>query len=147
MLTALALWGTPPVRTSRRLARGINDMAAKMRSDHPGRYGQFTVIPLPDIEGSLREIEYGYDTLKADGIALMTNYGDRWLGDAAFAPVWEELNRRKAIVYFHPVALNCCGDNFVPGVDASWMEVPYDTGRAVLCRVKPQNSSGSRMSV
>jgi predicted TIM-barrel fold metal-dependent hydrolase len=118
------------VQQSRRLARGINDMAAKMRSDHPGRYGQFTVIPLPDIEGSLHEIEYGYDTLKADGIALMTNYGDRWLGDASFAPVWEELNRRKAVIFTHPVTANCCKaikDEVGPGS----IEWPTDTTRTI----------------
>ena len=122
------------VQQSRRLSRGINDMAAKMRSDHPGRYGQFTVIPLPDIEGSLREIEYGYDTLKADGIALMTNYGDRWLGDASFAPVWEELNRRKAVVYTHPVTANCC-KVIKDEVGAGSIEWPTDTTRTIASLV------------
>ena len=116
------------VAQSRRLARNINEFAAKMRGDHPGRYGQFTVIPLPDVEGSLREIEYGYDTLHADGIAVMTNYGDRWLGDASFAPVWEELNRRKAVVFTHPVTANCC-KNIQDEVPAGSIEWPTDTTR------------------
>jgi len=117
---------------ARRLARACNDWAAKIVSDHPGRFGMFVNVILPDIEGTLREIEYGLDVLKADGVGLMTNFGDKWPGDSAYAPVFNELNRRKAIVYFHPVAAACCGGNFLPGVAESWMEVPYDTGRAVM---------------
>jgi 6-methylsalicylate decarboxylase len=69
--------------------------------------------------------------LKADGIGLMTSYGDSWPGDARFAPIFQELNRRKAVVYFHPLAPNCCG-NLIPGAPASLVEYPQDTARAVL---------------
>ena len=88
---------------------GYDDSYVKMvLRYHPGRFGMFVNLPLPDVDGSLAEIEYGMDQLKADGVCLMTNIGDRWLGDEHYAPVFAELDRRKAIIYTHPIAPNCC---------------------------------------
>jgi 6-methylsalicylate decarboxylase len=116
---------------ARRMARLCNEYAAQMGQDNKGRFGLFASVPMPDVEGTLREIEYALDVLKADGIGLMTSYGDTWPGDARFVPVFEELNRRKAVAYFHPLAPNCCG-SLMPGVPASLVEYPQDTARAVL---------------
>jgi len=113
-----------------RLSRISNDYAARLASDHRGRFGVFVNMPMPDVESSLKEIEYGLDTLKADGIALFTSYGDKWLGDPAFAPVFEELNRRKAVIYTHPISANCCR-NLVPGLNDGAIEWGTDTTRAI----------------
>jgi predicted TIM-barrel fold metal-dependent hydrolase len=133
--TAIVSISTPGImfggaEASRRLARECNEFAAKMRSDHPGRFGFFAAVPLPDQDGSLREIEYALDTLHADGIGFLTNYDGKYLGDAAFAAVFDELQRRKAVVYTHPTFLNCCM-NIVPSVHVSTEEFGFDTTRTI----------------
>jgi len=117
-------------QAARTLARKCNEYAAQLIRDHPGRFGFFAAVPLPDTEGSLREIAYALDVLKADGVGLMTNYGDKWPGDVAYVPVFDELNRRRTVVYFHPTIANCCRD-LMPDVPAPLTELPHDTTRAV----------------
>ncbi len=116
---------------ARTLSRECNEFAANMMRDFPGRFGSFAMLPLPDVEGSLREIEYAFDVLKADGIALMSNANDMWPGDPKFAPVFDELNRRKAVVYFHPTAASFL-EGVIPGVPSPTIEFPFDTTRAIV---------------
>jgi predicted TIM-barrel fold metal-dependent hydrolase len=115
---------------TRRAARGCNEYAAQLVRDHPGRFGFFATLPLPDTDASLSEIAYAFDVLEADGVAWMTNYSNRWPGDVVFAPVLEELNRRRAVVHVHPTTAACC-QNVVPGVPDVVLEFPHDTTRAV----------------
>jgi 6-methylsalicylate decarboxylase len=116
---------------ARDMARLCNEYAAQLGRDHKGRFGLFASVPMPDVDGTLREIEYALDELKADGIGFMTSYDDLYPGDKRFQPVFEELNRRKAVAYFHPLAAPCCG-HVIPGVPASASEYPQDTTRAVV---------------
>ena len=120
--------GDPKVAV--RLAHASNEYAAGLVRDHPGRFGLWAALPMLDVDASLKELEYALDTLKADGIGLASAYGDKWPGDPMFKPIFEEINRRKAVVYFHPLTPNCCG-NLIPGVGDAILEVPEDTARAV----------------
>jgi predicted TIM-barrel fold metal-dependent hydrolase len=118
----------------RKLARECNEYAAKLVQDYPGRFGIFAMLPLTDIDGSLAELAYSLDILKADGVALFTSYGNKWLGDPAFALVLEELNRRNAIVYTHPRTAACCV-NLIPNVPDTVVEYGADTSRAIASLV------------
>jgi len=137
--TALTSITTPALRFldeagARKLARECNEYTAKLVADSKGRFGMFAAMPMPHVEGTLQEIAYALDTLKADGIGLLTSYGDKWLGDPAFTPVLEELNRRRAVVYTHPTTANCCG-NLIPDVPESIIEWGTDTTRTIASLV------------
>jgi 6-methylsalicylate decarboxylase len=119
---------------TRKVIRESNEYAAKLRSDHPGRFGSFAAIPATDPDGALREIEYALDSLKADGIGLFSNYGDIWLGDGKLEPIHAELNRRKAVVYVHPIEGNCCR-NIVKDVTDTVVEYGADTTRTIASLV------------
>jgi 6-methylsalicylate decarboxylase len=125
---------TADVEKGRRIARASNEYGAQLARDHKGRFASFATLPLLDTEGSLREIAYALDTLKAAGIGLMTSYEDRYLGDASFAPVWDELNRRKAVVYTHPLSPECC-KNIRDDVPPAVVEYATDTTRAIASLV------------
>jgi len=113
----------------RAAVRTGNDYGAKVRSDHPKRFGLFTGVPLPDIDGVMKEIEYGLDTLKADGIGIYTNDNQgHWPGDPYFDPMWQELNRRSVIVYMHPLAPPCC-TNLNDSVPTAMNEFDFDITR------------------
>jgi predicted TIM-barrel fold metal-dependent hydrolase len=113
-----------------RMVRTCNDYGAEMARNHKGRFGLFATLSMLEVDATLKEIEYAFDTLNADGVGLQTNYGDKWLGHEFYRPVFEELNRRKAVVYVHPLVADCCGQLNVGALPAV-IEVPHDTTRAV----------------
>jgi 6-methylsalicylate decarboxylase len=125
------VWFDAGAEKAHDMARLCCDFAAEMVRDKPGRYGLFAPLSMMDTDVTLKEIEYAFDTLKADGINLQSNYGDKWLGDPAYKPVLEELNRRKAVVYVHPLVASCCGRLSV-GAFPAVIEVPHDTTRTVV---------------
>jgi predicted TIM-barrel fold metal-dependent hydrolase len=112
------------------LIRRMNDYGAKLAADYPKRFGFFAALPMPDPDACLKEIGYAFDTLKCDGVTMFTDTGDKWPGDPLFRPVFEELNRRKAVLFFHPSVPKCCR-GLIPGTSDTTLEFDFDTTRAI----------------
>ena len=113
-----------------RVARASNEYARKLADQYPGRFCVFALLPMPHVDETLKEIAYAFDVLKADGVAFMTSYGDKFLGDKAFAPVMDELHRRKATAYTHPNDPACCV-NLNTSVPPVIIEYGTDTTRTI----------------
>jgi predicted TIM-barrel fold metal-dependent hydrolase len=114
-----------------KLARAINLQFAEIVRGRPARFGAFALLPMPSLEASLMEIEYALDVLKLDGIGLFTNYDGVYLGDPKFAPILDELHKRKAVVFVHPTTPPHSED-LTLGYPAPMLEYPFDTTRMVL---------------
>jgi aminocarboxymuconate-semialdehyde decarboxylase len=111
------------------MARRVNEYTSGLVAKRPDRFGNFVTLPLPDVDSALRELEHGIDTLRADGVILLSNYAGKYLGDAAFEPVWAELDRRQAVVFVHP------GQPPLPtaaGVAGPLVDYPFDTTRTAV---------------
>ena len=123
----LSVSSGPAIPDAPTLLRKCNEAGADLRQRYPGRFGAFASLPLPDIDASLREIAYGLDALKADGFIIFTSYSGKYLGDEHFAPLLEELNRRKAVVFIHPNDPAYSIPDLAP---ASVLEFPFETTRS-----------------
>lgn len=104
---AITSVSTPGVHTgddmaARLLARRCNELAAEMIRDRPDRFGGFACLPLPDVDGALAELAYAFDDLRLDGVVLFSNAYGTYLGDPRFRPLFDELQRRAAVVFVHP---------------------------------------------
>lgn len=122
----LSVSSGPPIPDAANLLRRCNENAAELRGRYKGRFGSFASLPLPDIDASLKEIEYCLDVLKVDGFIVFTSYDGRYLGDELFVPLFEELNRRKTVAFIHP---NQPAYAIPPVAPASVLEFPFETTR------------------
>ena len=111
------------------VARQVNDYGAELIAHHPDRLGYFATLALPDVDAGLAEIRRCYDDLGVDGVCLHSNYEGVYLGDDRFLPIWEELDRRCAVVFVHP---NKPGATVLPGIPGPIEDYPADTTRAAL---------------
>ncbi|MGO1075475.1 amidohydrolase family protein [Inquilinus sp. CA228] len=117
---------------ARTLARRVNEEAARAAADHPGRFGLFASLPLPDVDGALAEAAYAFDTLKADGVVIETNHHGVYPGDGRFDPLFAELDRRRAVVFMHPTSPHCpCCQTAGPAWPRPMLEFMFETTRAV----------------
>jgi len=119
------------LKFARELSRQTNGICAGLIDDHPGRFGAFATLPLPDIDAALEELKYAREVLKLDGVVLLSNYDGYYLGDPRFDRLFSELNRQKAVVFIHPAT--------PPGIERSHlgfpeavMDVCFDTTRTAF---------------
>lgn len=112
------------------LARDVNEEGAALTRDHPGRFGTFASLPLPDVEAAMEEAVHALDVLGADGVVLLTNYEGLYLGDRRLDPLFEVLDARRATVFVHPTSPVCCEQTSL-GRPRPLLEFFFDTTRAV----------------
>ncbi len=117
------------VAEARTLTREVNERQAELVKSRPDRFGMFACVPLPDVDGSLDAIRHAYDELATDGVILLANNRGVYLGDPAFDPVMEELNRRAAVVLVHPGPLPGAP---AKGIHPSLADFLLDTTRAAI---------------
>src|ERR1700722_13018781 len=115
---------------ARDLARRVNELSAELIQERPDRFGGFAALPLPDVDGALRALEYGLDVLKLDGVLLFSNARGIYLGDARFKPLFDELERRAAVVFVHPTASPDPAARSL-GLPDSLIDFTADTTRAI----------------
>ncbi|KAK9444472.1 amidohydrolase family protein [Metarhizium brunneum] len=118
---------------SAKVARAMNEYSASLRDQNPSN-GFFATLPsLEHTDLVLREIRYAFDTLHADGVTLFTSYATPggYLGHPEYVPVWEELNRRNAVVFVHPINHkdSVYWDERLPMPAFDW---PHETGRTAM---------------
>lgn len=114
---------------ARRLARAMNTFAAEVVASHPGRFGFFACLTLPDVEGAIAEARHALDELHADGVVLLSNVGGTYLGDPAWDPLMAELNRRGTVLFEHPSAPP---GPAIPGIPAYAADFLLDTARSAI---------------
>jgi predicted TIM-barrel fold metal-dependent hydrolase len=115
------------------LARRLNDFAASLAADHPGRFGYFATLPMPDVAASVTEARRALDELAADGVVLLANNRGTYLGSGGQDALWQTLNDRNAVVFVHPAELPAPAVDGIPPFAADFL---LDTSRAAYLLVR-----------
>jgi predicted TIM-barrel fold metal-dependent hydrolase len=113
------------------LARRLNEHASELQAQWPKRFGALATVPMRDVKDAVAEVEHALDVLKHDGVSLFASYGEKFLGDAAFDPLMDALNQRKAVVFIHPT-LHPSSRTLALPWPAFMMEYLFDTTRAAV---------------
>lgn len=120
------------------MARRFNTYLGDLATDdkYEAAFGFFGVIPdLQDLEGALEEIDYLYTEQKlCSGVTLFTSYGGKLLGHPDYKPLWERLQKYKALVFIHPTILDVT-PKFIggePGLPQPILDYPLATTRAAV---------------
>jgi predicted TIM-barrel fold metal-dependent hydrolase len=83
-------------------ARVCNDSFAELTHRYSDRFAAYVSLPLPHIDASLRELERGMDELGMVGATVALSVFDRSIAEVEFEPLYAELDRRGAVLFYHP---------------------------------------------
>ncbi|OGA29175.1 MAG: hypothetical protein A3I01_07785 [Betaproteobacteria bacterium RIFCSPLOWO2_02_FULL_65_24] len=118
---------------AREMARRCNDYSAELCARYPARFGAFATVPMHEAKHAVEAIDHAFDTLKLDGVCLLSSYGDSYPGDAVFDPVLQALNERGAVAFIHPFnsaqQLPGSGHKQILPYPAFMVEYTFDTTR------------------
>ena len=122
-------WGD--LAAARHWSRHANEFVGRAVADEPRRFGGFATLPLPDVEAACAELEHALDVLELDGVLLMASQGVQYLGDPDYEELFQELERRRAVVFIHPNTAP--PGSIVPRLTVPWgvVEFVFDTTRAI----------------
>ncbi|KAI1373977.1 2-amino-3-carboxymuconate-6-semialdehyde decarboxylase [Hypoxylon crocopeplum] len=123
-----------PTEAGRNLARKLNEEVWEVCCQRKGRFGFFASLPdFNDIEGTLEEIRCIFETeKKANGVVVMTSYGDRLVGDEHFKDIWKALDHYKALVFVHPGHVKITPEKIGGFLPQPVLDYPQATTRAVM---------------
>ena len=127
-LTAPGIQGWPEDERPA-FAREVNIYTAGLVRQWPARFGSFATLPLPDVDAAIREVHHAFEVLGADGVVLLSNYDDLYLGDRTFEPLWAELDGRSSVVFIHPGRTSL---RDLEGIPPPFVDFPFATTRAAV---------------
>jgi predicted TIM-barrel fold metal-dependent hydrolase len=118
------------VDTAVGLSRYCNDYGDDLAVRYPGRFLTLAALPMPDVDAACAEVDRTVMRGGKIGAGLLTNYGDVWLGDTRYEPLFAALNERDAVVYIHPIVAKCCS-GIMAQYPPAMMEFLFDTARCI----------------
>ena len=120
-----------PQPTSAKVVRQTNEVAARIKKEHSGRFLFCAALPLPNVNAAIEEAKYALDVLKADGIKLATNVQGQYLGVPELDTLFAVLNERKAVVILHPHRPEPVNKQVMAQTPLAMQEYLSETTRAV----------------
>lgn len=119
------------LEVAEQLAHRTNEICAAVIADHPGRFGAFATLPLPDVDAALEELAHALDELGLDGVVLLSNYDGYYLGDPRFDRLFAELDRRQTVVFVHPQSPPAAPGSHL-NLPEAMLDVCFDTTRTAF---------------
>jgi predicted TIM-barrel fold metal-dependent hydrolase len=114
------------------LACDVNDYAAELAAAQSDRFGFFATVPMPYVDLATTEAVRALDNLKADGVVLLANHADVYIGEEGQEDLFAALDSRSAVVFIHPAELP---GPTVPGIAPWATDFLLDTTRAAYLLV------------